>query len=869
MTSRDFDYLTLRNLQPYNPDGSVVSTGYILATDDKGHGYWTNALSTITVSSFNVSTMIYVSSFFSALNVDYLTVSTASISTLDVSTITGSNITTSSLVTSSVVTSSLVTSSFVAGDGSVSTLFVSTLTGPPATNWSDYLYWDTSVTPNRWSVGTSQVHLGSNAGSTSQGVFSVAVGSQAGQDTQGVSAVALGNQAGQVGQGDYSIAVGYQAGQVGQGANTIVLNASGAPLLTTGPSRFHVDPVRGPSTTNTPLFYDSTTKELVYGPPTFISTFSTLVTNLLGVGTSTPQESIDVLGNVNISSFIFNTTSVFTTPGTANIVSIPPLIRYIQFEMIGGGGAGINTATGGTGGYIKGVINVPYGISAIKVFVGSPGGGPNGGPGFASYITVPGTGPLFAIAGAGGGAIGAGFVGGYGGGGAFAAGYEQGGSGSGVCPGQGGSQSGPINGGSASDFSSGICTGSVGNGQSYAGNYEQSLGGSGFGGALNAIIPGGSGYAGGGARQYSLGSQFGAAGGGSSYIDTTHINRLVNFSSFNGSAVTTELPGYGRSGQGGYVTITLVSNSTSINANGDINCRNLYAQSTITSSLYVSSVLQTSTLVVGAGGSGTYPLEITQTGVSTLFTSGYLFNSTLLNSFSMGPTTYGMISLKSAGGIWAPNFYASSDSRIKTDVQPLQDGSALQLVRRLRPVTYRYIDSMKKHDQREYGFLAQEVKPLLPYAVRTESDFIPNIFGYGDCVAVESGATMITLRDRTVEHIQVGDLVKFLNFNEIPRIRRIIDVNYNYIVVDVDLSFIVIEDELTEAQMANGIQKNTVFVYGTRVDDFHVLDKEAIYNVSVGALQEMDRRVVEQDKKIQELEGMVQRLLAEKKNEAE
>jgi hypothetical protein len=235
----------------------------------------------------------------------------------------------------------------------------------------------------------------------------------------------------------------------------------------------------------------------------------------------------------------------------------------------------------------------------------------------------------------------------------------------------------------------------------------------------------------------------------------------------------------------------------------------------------------------------------------------------------MGPATVGSISVKSAGGIWAPNFYASSDSRIKADVHPLQDGSALQVVRSLRPVTYRYIDALNKHNQTEYGFIAQEVEQLLPYAVRTESDFVPNIFGRGDCVAVDSGATMITLRDRTVDHIHVSDVVKILDFNETPRICNITDVNYNYIVVDTGLESLVGEGELTEAHRANGIEKNTVFVYGTRVDDFHVLDKQAIYNVSVGALQEMDRTVLMQGKKIQELEGVIQRLLVDKKKEAE
>jgi hypothetical protein len=44
MTSRDYDYLTLRNLQCYDAtDGSYVPTGYVLTAGVRGQGIWTNA----------------------------------------------------------------------------------------------------------------------------------------------------------------------------------------------------------------------------------------------------------------------------------------------------------------------------------------------------------------------------------------------------------------------------------------------------------------------------------------------------------------------------------------------------------------------------------------------------------------------------------------------------------------------------------------------------------------------------------------------------------------------------------------------------------------------------------------------------------
>ena len=52
--------------------------------------------------------------------------------------------------------------------------------------------------------------------------------------------------------------------------------------------------------------------------------------------------------------------------------------------------------------------------------------------------------------------------------------------------------------------------------------------------------------------------------------------------------------------------------------------------------------------------------------------------------------------------------------------------------------------------------------------------------------------------------------------------------------------------QLTENDNRDNITQNTVFVYGTLVDDLNVLDKNSIYSVSVGALQEVDRKQQEQ-----------------------
>jgi hypothetical protein len=64
-------------------------------------------------------------------------------------------------------------------------------------------------------------------------------------------------------------------------------------------------------------------------------------------------------------------------------------------------------------------------------------------------------------------------------------------------------------------------------------------------------------------------------------------------------------------------------------------------------------------------------------------------------------------------------YYATSDQRLKTDIQPL--GQVLPNVLQLNPVTYQYADN-PAGSQPAYGFVAQEVEALFPALVTTKED---------------------------------------------------------------------------------------------------------------------------------------------------
>jgi len=200
-----------------------------------------------------------------------------------------------------------------------------TFTLPPGSNWGDYLYWNGTS----YSIGSSKIVLGANAGLSGQGSnaiaigrrageanqrnravaiglesglvsqgeesvavgaytgslsqewYAVAVGGYAGQTEQGLAAVSVGWNAGSTSQGSYAVSVGSYAGGSGQGqnaiaigrnagkvnqiSNSIILNATGSVLNAQTFSGFYVDPVRS-NTGPTSVYYDSTSKEITYGP---------------------------------------------------------------------------------------------------------------------------------------------------------------------------------------------------------------------------------------------------------------------------------------------------------------------------------------------------------------------------------------------------------------------------------------------------------------------------------------------------------------------------------------------------------------------------------------------------------------------------
>jgi hypothetical protein len=190
------------------------------------------------------------------------------------------------------------------------------------------------------------------------------------------------------------------------------------------------------------------------------------------------------------------------------------------------------------------------------------------------------------------------------------------------------------------------------------------------------------------------------------------------------------------------------------------------------------------------------------------------------------------VSIKAEWYIWTTyGFVASSDARIKTNIQNINDETALNQLRLLKPKTYEYIDKVQKGQNTVNGFIAQEVADVLPYAVTKQKEIIPSIYAIASVVA--GVLTLEKLHD-----LAVGDKVKLIKEQGgevITKVKAILSTT----------SFTV-EEIIEDAR---------VFVYGKEVDDFHTLDKNAIFTIGVAAVQELDRQVQFHKERLADLEA--------------
>ena len=232
---------------------------------------------------------------------------------------------------------------------------------------------------------------------------------------------------------------------------------------------------------------------------------------------------------------------------------------------------------------------------------------------------------------------------------------------------------------------------------------------------------------------------------------------------------------------------------------------------------------------IGTTSGPLYPLHVHSTvGASNFTFYGYL-NIDGTWSGSSGATHNGVgQSWGTSWGIYCNEaiaaetaFYVVSDSRIKENIVDVPDHLALQMVRDLPCRYYEYKDK-KRGPGKTIGFIAQEVKEVLPMAVSIQTGIIPNEYRVLNNISWNGNKLTTDLQDVS------GIKYRFFVSN---------DPSGN--------------DEIEKEVVGNSdntftfeTQWNNVFCYGKEVYDFHTISKEKIFALNFSATQELDRKVI-------------------------
>ena len=234
-------------------------------------------------------------------------------------------------------------------------------------------------------------------------------------------------------------------------------------------------------------------------------------------------------------------------------------------------------------------------------------------------------------------------------------------------------------------------------------------------------------------------------------------------------------------------------------------------------------------------------------------------------------------------------FGANSDRRIKYDIRDLDDNEALDDLRRLKPCKFKLYDNPQGVNEK-YGFIAQEVDEVLSDAVFKNTNFIFNFNCYCNVKKISEDTSnnifLISYSNGSEKNIYLnniklnGDIGRSFNFeaysdicgnkyktkdgrpatdasgNQQFKVRFISlekGIMYECKVIDIidEYSFVVFKEK------AENINDGMYYIQGQEINDFNVLNNDALWTVAAAALQEIDRRQQADQIRISELENHV------------
>jgi hypothetical protein len=222
----------------------------------------------------------------------------------------------------------------------------------------------------------------------------------------------------------------------------------------------------------------------------------------------------------------------------------------------------------------------------------------------------------------------------------------------------------------------------------------------------------------------------------------------------------------------------------------------------------------------------------------------------------------------------------TSDSRIKKDIVEVDTNICLSKIDNIKVYSYNYICNEQSGGSDVIGFVAQQVKEIEPNCVSHIDEYIPNInrfcriydlnsdtsggfyydssqnICYKKRIPIENKKEYLYKLDISGLEINIEDQVR-ITLDQ-PVNATVKEVHSNYIVISVNEYFDPLSSVINNYKPGNYTDENGItakmkidpdrlyynsYIYGKRVNDFNVLDKNRLYAIAVGAIQELSKQV--------------------------
>lgn len=181
----------------------------------------------------------------------------------------------------------------------------------------------------------------------------------------------------------------------------------------------------------------------------------------------------------------------------------------------------------------------------------------------------------------------------------------------------------------------------------------------------------------------------------------------------------------------------------------------------------------------------------------------------------------------------------ASDIRIKKNISDIPSKYALNIIKNIKPKKYMYKDYNKQGTKINYGFIAQEVFEEFPESITKITDYIPNIFCMGE--------------------IKNNKTLEFKNFSTENLSKELNNINLK-LINNKNIEFIVKVKEIISNDLIllnEELENGNYFVFGQEVDNFHILEKNAIFTLTTSAVKELDSTIEDLKTELQQTHSIV------------